>query len=147
MSAVQLISGGLATDDRGTVGFVNGYDFDGVRRFYIIRNHVAGFTRAWHGHLYESKAVTVVQGAAIIACVKIDNWQQPNLSLPVDRVVMSGINPQVFQIPAGYVNGFKTLTDDAILMFFSTATVSESKLDDIRFPSHYWGDPWQIEER
>jgi dTDP-4-dehydrorhamnose 3,5-epimerase-like enzyme len=146
MSGVILNDGKMAFDDRGSVGFVNGYDFDRVKRFYTVRNHTAGFIRAWHGHRYEAKAVTVVQGTAIVACVKIDNWNCPDRNVIIDRLVMSGTHPQVLQIPAGYANGFKTLTHDAILMFFSTATVEESKGDDIRFPAHYW-DPWKVEER
>ena len=31
--------GDLAVDDRGEVGFVNDFDFAGVKRFYTVRNH------------------------------------------------------------------------------------------------------------
>jgi hypothetical protein len=31
-------------------------------------------------------------------------------------------------------------------MFFSTASLADSKDDDVRFDARYW-DPWTVEER
>ena len=45
---IKEIKGAVHVDDRGEVGFVNDFDFDGVKRFYTIRNHRVGFVRAWH---------------------------------------------------------------------------------------------------
>ena len=55
-------------------------------------------------------------------------------------------NPAVLYIPAGYANGFMSLTDQAKAMFFSTATLEESLDDDIRFEARTW-DPWFVTER
>lgn len=57
----QLLKGGLAVDDRGTVSFVNDFNFADVKRFYIVENHKQGFVRAWHAHRNESKYVMVVK--------------------------------------------------------------------------------------
>ena len=62
-----LLEGGLAVDDRGSVAFVNAFDFEGVKRFYVVANHRQGFVRAWHAHRREAKYVTVVTGAAVVA--------------------------------------------------------------------------------
>ena len=35
----QPAGGDVAVDDRGEVGFVNDFDFAGVKRFYAVRNH------------------------------------------------------------------------------------------------------------
>ena len=48
MAVPQLIEGGLAVDDRGEVGFINDFNFDRVKRFYWVSNHISGFIRAWH---------------------------------------------------------------------------------------------------
>ena len=48
--------------------------------------------------------------------------------------------------PAGFANGFMSLTEGAKIVFFSTSTLQESLGDDIRFPARTW-DPWTIEER
>ena len=74
---VRLIIGDLAIDDRGSVRFVNDFDFAGVKRFYMVENHQAGFVRAWHAHRREGKYIMVVQGAAIVAAIKIEDWKNP----------------------------------------------------------------------
>jgi dTDP-4-dehydrorhamnose 3,5-epimerase len=142
----RLIEGGLAVDDRGSLSFVNAFDFAGVRRFYAVQNHRAGFVRAWHGHRREQKYVTVLVGSAVVAAVKLDDWVNPRKDLPVHRYVLSAEKPAVLHIPAGYANGFMTLTAEARLVFFSTASLEESREDDVRFDACYW-NPWQVVER
>lgn len=146
MEDVKLIEGGVAFDDRGRVSFVNGFDFSGVKRFYAVANHAQGFVRAWHAHRREAKYVHVAQGSALIGAVRIDDWDKPSPDLPVVRHVLSAGKPAVLYIPAGYANGFMSLTPDALLLFFSTATVDESRGDDVRYPARYW-NPWTVEER
>ncbi len=141
-----LFEGGLAVDDRGQVSFINGFDFLGVKRFYMVSNHVQGFVRAWHAHKKEAKYVLVVKGAAVVGAVKIDDWKKPSKDSEVKRYVLSEKNPKILYIPAGYANGFMSLTQDAQLMFFSTSTIEESLGDDIRFSARYW-DIWTAEER
>jgi dTDP-4-dehydrorhamnose 3,5-epimerase-like enzyme len=146
MMTVKLFEGNLAIDDRGEVGFVNDFDFAGVKRFYSVVNHRAGFVRAWHAHRREAKYVTVIQGAALVGAVAIDDWDSPSQNAQVARYVLSARKPAVLHIPAGYANGFMSLTDDAKLVFFSTATVAESRDDDVRYPARYW-DIWTVVER
>ncbi len=141
-----LIPGDLAVDDRGEVGFVNNFDMRQVKRFYTVVNHKTGFIRAWHAHKRERKYVTVVSGTAIIAVVKIDNWDKPSKDLTVHRYILSSRKPSVLSIPNEYANGFMNLVKDTVLIFFSTATLQESLNDDIRYEAHYW-NPWNIVER
>ncbi|MFZ6031801.1 MAG: dTDP-4-dehydrorhamnose 3,5-epimerase family protein [Melioribacter sp.] len=141
-----LIKGGMAVDDRGSVSFVNDFNFKDVKRFYIVDNHRSGFVRAWHAHKNEAKYVTAVKGAAIIGAVKIDNWDNPSKDLEVHRFVLSEKTPAVLYIPPGYANGFMTLTEDAKLIFYSTSELKESIDDDYRYDARYW-NPWEIEER
>ncbi len=142
----RLIVGSLSVDDRGQVAFVNEFDFERVRRFYTVTNHRAGFVRAWHGHRRETKYVTAVRGAVLVCCVAPDDWQNPSPALPVHRFVLSEKTPAVLRVPAGYANGFMSLTTGATAMFFSTATLQESRADDIRFDARFW-DPWHVAER
>ena len=141
-----MITGELAVDDRGEVGFVNEFDLAGVRRFYTVTNHHRGFVRAWHGHRREIKYVTAVEGAVVVAAVEVDDWEHPSKTAKIWRYVLSAAKPSVLYIPPGYANGFMSLTDNAILIFFSTATLEESRGDDTRFPARYW-DIWNVEER
>lgn len=142
----RLFEGGRSVDDRGAVGFVNDFGFEGVRRFYTVSNHAAGFVRAWHAHRREAKYVTVLRGAAVVGAVKIDDWEHPSPTAPVRRYVLSGDKPAVLYIPPGYANGFMSLTPDALLAFFSTATVEDSRADDVRYNARLW-DIWQVVER
>jgi dTDP-4-dehydrorhamnose 3,5-epimerase len=142
----SLIQGKIAVDDRGVVGFANEFTFPGIKRFYTVANHRKGFVRAWHGHRREAKYCTAVRGSFLVCCIRIDDWLNPAPDLPIHRFVLSERNPAVLCVPAGYINGFMSLTDDAKIMFFSTSTLEESLDDDIRFPARQW-DPWQVEER
>jgi len=141
-----LIEGNLSVDDRGEVGFVNEFNMESVKRFYTVANHRSGFVRAWHAHKNESKYVTVVHGAALVAAVRIDNWEKPSKDLKIYRYVLSVVKPAVLLIPKGYANGFMTLKEDTKMVFFSTATLEESRGDDIRYDAYYW-NPWKIIER
>lgn len=146
MAEPRLIEGGLAVDDRGSLSFVNDFSFDGVRRFYVVSNHRAGFVRAWHGHPREAKYMATVVGAAIVAAVRVDDWARPSKDLPIHRYVLSAERPAVLHIPPGFANGFMSLTSETRLLVFSSASLEESLQDDIRYDAHYW-DPWQVVER
>jgi dTDP-4-dehydrorhamnose 3,5-epimerase-like enzyme len=145
-SIPRLIEGGLAVDDRGQVSFVNDFGFSDVRRFYMVSNHGQGFVRAWHAHRREAKYVFVTSGAAIVGAVEIDDWDKPSKTAHVHRYVLSARKPSILYIPAGYANGFKSLTEDANIVFFSTASMEEAKTDDVRYDARYW-DIWEIVER
>jgi dTDP-4-dehydrorhamnose 3,5-epimerase-like enzyme len=142
----SLIEGGLAIDDRGSLSFVNGFNFAGVKRFYVVSNFRQGFIRAWHGHRQESKYVFASAGSALVCAVAVEDWEKPDRNAKVHRYVLSTQKPAVLFIPAGYANGAMSLTQDAKLIFFSTSSVEESRGDDIRFDARYW-DPWTVEER
>lgn len=144
--APTLRRGDLAVDDRGEVGYVNDFDFVGVKRFYTVRNHHVGYVRAWHAHKHETKYVIAVTGSALVGAVHIDHWDCPSRNLEVRRFVLSANQPAVLHIPAGYANGFMSLTPDLKLMFFSTVTLAESRGDDLRFDARYW-DIWNVVER
>jgi dTDP-4-dehydrorhamnose 3,5-epimerase len=144
----SIIKGGLAVDDRGTLRFVNDFNFDGVKRFYMVENHAAGFIRAWHGHRYEAKYVYVVSGAALVVAVRLEDAR---LDLPIDkafRTVVSDSAPAIVRIPGGYYNGFKTLTPGCRVIFFSDASLEESKSDDLRLPFEAVNEKiWEIAYR
>ena len=141
-----LLDAGIAIDDRGELVFANGFRLDGYKRFYFIKNHKSHFVRAWHGHRNEGKAILVIEGAAVVGAVQIDDWGSPSQSSKVHRVVLSSKKPSIYQIPPGYANGIMTLTANTIVCVFSSSTLEESSGDDYRFPSRYW-DIWPVEER
>jgi dTDP-4-dehydrorhamnose 3,5-epimerase-like enzyme len=149
MQEPVMFDGGVFPDDRGLVKCVNSCVFPNVKRFYLVENWEPGFIRAWHGHKIEAKYVTVVSGSAIIAAVKVSDWENPkqdNKEFRVHRHVLSAERPQILYIPAGYANGSMTLLPGTKIMYFSTTTWEESRGDDYRFPYQHW-NPWEIEKR
>lgn len=136
---VKTYCGNQFIDDRGSVKFVNSFDFEGVKRFYQVSNHSKGFIRAWHGHMKEAKYVYAAKGSALVGLVNLETEE-------IEKLTLTSEKPSVLYIPAGYANGFKTLTDDASLIFFSTSTLEESSGDDIRFEWDKW-NIWQEDYR
>ncbi len=128
---VSIINGGLAVDDRGSVLFVNGFDFKDVKRFYQLSNHDINYIRAWHGHKKEGKYVYVSKGSILVGVVNLDTEK-------VQKFILSDKSPKVLWIPPGYANGFMNLEQDTRVLFFSTSSLEESLSDDIRFNYDKW---------
>ena len=143
-----LITGGISFDDRGSVSFVNEFNFKKIKRFYMVENYQQNFVRAWHAHKNESKYALVTKGSAIVSAVEIDDWKQPSKDKKIFKFILSESKPAIVFIPNGFANGFKSLTKDMKIIFFSTSTLEESKNDDFRFDANYFGsDVWKIIER
>ena len=136
MKDIILLKGGLNVDDRGIVSFVNDFNFTEVKRFYQIENHRQGFIRAWHGHKNESKYAYVVSGSALIGIVPLAA-KEGDLS-QVKKFVLSAQSPAVLYIPANNFNGFMSLSPETKIIFFSTSTLAESSIDDIRKSYKTW---------
>jgi len=142
----EIKYGDIAVDDRGEIGFVNSFDFHGVKRFYWIKNYVRGYVRAWHAHKREAKYFFPIRGSIVVGAVQIDNWEKPSKESKVYRFTLSANRPAIVYVPEGYANGVMTLTEDAVLIVFSTSTLEESKQDDFRYNSRHW-DIWNVTER
>lgn len=138
---ITFLEGGLASDDRGSVSFVNEFPFAEFKRFYTIKNHAPGYVRAWHGHQREYKAYFISSGTVVVGAVKVDDWTNPSPDLPVHTQVMSFDKPGILFIPGGHANGFMSLTQDAQVLLFSNFSLAESLKDDIRFDPTFW-NPW-----
>ena len=145
-SVVSYMDCGIAVDDRGLLTFANGFDMARVRRFYTVQNHTSGFVRGWHAHKREEKFIFPVSGSAVVAAVEVDDWENPSPDLVVTKHIVSSITPRILHVPGGFAHGFKTLSPDTSLMFFSTSTLEESADDDYRYEAYYW-DAWNIVER
>jgi dTDP-4-dehydrorhamnose 3,5-epimerase len=138
---IELIQGERFIDDRGALNFFSNLGVDGWKRFYIVENHDINFIRAWHGHKNEAKLVVPISGTALIGTVQVDNWTNPSTELKIKTTILSAEKPCALMIPGGFANGFKNLSPNTKLMFFSSSTVEESKNDDYRFAWNYW-NPW-----
>lgn len=148
MDDIKVIEGQIAVDDRGSVSFVNDFNFENVKRFYKVENFSTKTVRAFHGHLKEGKYVYVPKGSAIVAAVYLDDIKTPNKKNEVKRFILSEKKPNIIYIPPRFANGFRPLEENTCVLFFSTATLNDSKGDDYRFPWDYWGkEIWEVKNR
>ncbi|PIN76959.1 sugar epimerase [Candidatus Woesearchaeota archaeon CG10_big_fil_rev_8_21_14_0_10_36_11] len=142
---IQLLDGGIVYDDRGSVSFVNNFNFNGIKRFYQLKNVSPHVVRAYHGHERETKYVLVSTGSAKIICSKMDNRELTGL--PVTFILHSA-KPSILKIPAGFANGFKALEENTTIIFFSTSSLEESQGDDFRFSWDFFGkEIWVTKNR
>src|ERR1035437_461447 len=133
-----LIPGGRRVDNRGSVSFVNGFDFKGVDRFYWIHSSQPNVPRGWVGHQREHKWFSVIRGEVLVAVVRLDDWASPSRDLAVARFTLSAASPQVLHVPPGHATGSVHLTSEAILMIFSSGRIEDASSDDFRFPIEHW---------
>lgn len=134
----QLIKGGIHTDDRGQISFVNDMKFDVIKRFYMISNSASNPLRAWQGHKIDNKYFYCIQGVIKVHYVKINNWESPSKDLKVESVVLSATESNVLHIPEGYANAIESQEEGSKLISFSTLPLERIAEDDVRFDSDMW---------
>jgi dTDP-4-dehydrorhamnose 3,5-epimerase-like enzyme len=134
----QLIKGGIHTDHRGQISFVNAMKFDAIERFYIISNSAENPLRAWQGHKIDNKYFYCIQGTVKVHYVKIDHWESPSRDLKVESMILSTAESNVLHIPEGYANAIESLEAGAKLISFSTLSLDRTTEDDVRFDSDMW---------
>lgn len=135
----------IATDDRGTflnLTFPEGFS---PKRVYTVKNSQKGVVRAWHGHRHEAKMFHVVKGRVMFQFIPMGDDEHIG---PVDTTItLSDDNPEYIVCPAGYYNGFMSLTDETVIQVYSTSTVSESSQDDYRHPYDVIENVWEVRHR
>jgi dTDP-4-dehydrorhamnose 3,5-epimerase len=141
---VTIHKGGVHSDNRGTLSFVNEFDFSGVCRFYQIVHPAIDVVRAWQGHKVEHKYFYVASGSFRIAWLEIDDWSSPSGGLVPQQIVLTADEPCVLSIPPGYANGMKAIEEGSILLVFSNLTVEQSEQDRWSFDPGLWMD-WSLE--
>ena len=144
MTFPKLLQGKKSTDKRGEIKFVNDFNFKNIKRFYEVE-HKNITPRAFHGHFKEAKYVFVASGRALVCLVKLSKNLTNDKNPMIHKYILESNNPQVLYIPPGYANGFKVLSKNTKLIFFSTLTLEQSKKDDCRYPYDQWGkEIWKI---
>lgn len=135
---VDVIQGGEASDQRGSIRFVNDFDMTEVKRFYIIENGYSNIIRGWRGHKMEKRWFYVLSGKFKLSLVKIDNWANPNQDLPVETMLISAIDQQVVVVPEGYATAFQAVESSSKLMVFANYGIENAKNDDYVWPQDYF---------
>lgn len=134
----KIIQGDNFSDHRGTISFVNDFNFKEIERFYIISNSNDNPIRAWQGHKLEAKNFYCINGSFKIHFVKIDNWENPSRDLVIETILMDTFESKILHIPSGYANAIQSLEKDSKLISFSTLPLSEVAEDAVRFNPDFW---------
>lgn len=135
-----LIPGGIYSDERGIIRFVNEFDVSPVRRFYTVENKDITIIRAWQAHRHETKYFHALSGSFVIAWVKPDDFINPSPLLVADFRIITAGKPEVLVVPGGYANGIKALENSSVLLVMSDKTLEESSQDMYRFDPSLWFD-------
>ena len=135
---IKVIKGSYFLDSRGMLVFNNDFNFNKIKRSYLVYNKNCDVIRAWHGHKKESKFFCVIKGAFQISAVKIDDFDKPSKKLKPKSFFLKVHTGDIINIPGGYANGFKALLPESVLQIFSDSLLSKSIKDDFRFDYDYW---------
>ena len=133
-----FIKGGIHRDHRGTLRFINGFQLERIKRFYVIKNDNTNTIRAWQGHRLETKYFYCIAGSFTIHLVLIDDWMNPSYDLPVFNYELNEETSEILVVPPGYANGIKSVKKNSQLLVYSDKTLEESGKDDYRFALNYW---------
>lgn len=133
-----ILKGNIHADHRGTVRFVNDFQFEGVKRFYTIKHPDPKIIRAWQGHKLETKYFYVANGAFKMSWVKMDNWEQPSKDLEIHHKELKDSESELLVIKPGHATAIRALIPGSTLMVFSDKSLEESKADDYRFDADFW---------
>lgn len=137
----HVIPGGIFSDERGTVGFVNDFLMTDVRRFYFIGFPAMGAVRAWIGHRHERKWFAAAAGRIALVVRPLEAFAQIEAE-PARVFRIEEAAPSVVAVPAGHAVGMKALSPHARLLVYSDKTLEEAKGDDIRFDKNE-GFDWE----
>ncbi|MEG1580881.1 MAG: WxcM-like domain-containing protein [Bacteroidaceae bacterium] len=137
---IEVVAGEIFRDQRGQISSLNNFDFEEVRRCYILHHPDVSVVRGWHAHQQERKWFYCTKGAFTLALVKIDDWDNPSTELVPEIFQLSAEKSEIVCVPAGYANGIKALTPDSILTVYSDKLLSEALHDSWRYVPSKWMD-------
>ncbi|WP_313260725.1 WxcM-like domain-containing protein [Sphingobacterium sp.] len=135
---VQVIQGGIAKDQRGQIRFVNDFDMENVKRFYLIQNKDLNLIRGWRAHKIEQRWFYVLSGRFNLAVVQIDDWSCPSKHLLINEIIMDSEENKLIHIPAGYGTAIRALDVDNELLVFADYDLDHSQYDDYTYNLDYF---------
>ena len=139
MSKIKLIKGAIFTDYRGSLTHFNEFNFDGVKRYYIITHENTEIIRGWHGHQFEKKWFQCLKGSFVLSFVQPDNWENPSIDLEPETFYLNAAEPMLLCLPEGYANCIRATTPNSMLLVYSGKSLEDAKHDSWRWAPSMWG--------
>ncbi|PPK99531.1 WxcM-like domain-containing protein [Parapedobacter indicus] len=138
MEEIVITQGGVASDHRGSIRFVNDFDMTAVKRFYIIENKDTETIRGWRAHRIEQRWFYVLEGAFFMKTVKIDDWSQASKELPVEHTILRSEEQRIIHVPVGFGTAFQALEPGSRLLVFADHGIEHAQHDDYTYPVDYF---------
>ena len=138
MEDIVITQGGVASDHRGSIRFVNDFDMAAVKRFYIIENKDTATIRGWRAHRLEQRWFYVLDGAFSMETVKIDDWSQPSRELAVEKAILRSEEQRIIHVPVGFGTAFQAQTPGSRLLVFADHDIQHAQHDDYTYPADYF---------
>lgn len=135
---IEIIEGDIFKDERGRINTVNSFNFEDVRRCYMIKNASTDIVRGWNGHKCERKWFYCIKGSFALALVEIDDWNAPSHDLVPKVYQLNENHSRIVAVPAGYANCMKALEEDSIMIVYSDKTLEEASNDNWKFDKDLW---------
>lgn len=145
MKKVKIVEGEIFTDYRGLISSLNGFDFEGVERFYFIHHPDESIVRGWHAHQFREEVVLLRERGFTIGLVEIDDWEHPSENLKAEVFHLSEAKSEIVCVPEGFGNCIKAEEPGAVLLVFSGKRYEEALLDSWRYDKNLWVD-WEKRE-
>ena len=137
---IKVIQGENHGDERGFITSLNDFHFDGVRRSYFIHHPDKEVVRGWHAHQDERKWYSCLHGKFSVACVKIDDWDNPSPELNAEVFHLNDKDSKLVCVPKGYACCLKAWEPDSVMLVLSDKILEEALLDSWRYPKEMWVD-------
>tara|TARA_R110002020_G_scaffold91560_2_gene222289 strand:+ start:22366 stop:22797 length:432 start_codon:yes stop_codon:yes gene_type:complete len=136
----KLLKGGIFSDHRGQLTFMNEFDAAPVKRFYLINHPDKKVVRAWHAHKVESRWFYCTKGRFDFRTLPLSAVENTDTADHVETFVLDAQEPQLLEIPPGHAHGFRALEENSELLVFADFLLGENPDDHYRFESKNWTD-------
>lgn len=141
IEGVKLLEVPRFSDERGTLTqiFEEAKELPKARRIYIVKNWNKSTVRAFHKNFSETKYFYVISG--VVKFVLVDDRKKSPTYQQKDTFVLTSEKPEILIVPPEVYNGWKALTDDAVLLGIANTTMKEHR--DERVAHDSFGVNWR----
>jgi dTDP-4-dehydrorhamnose 3,5-epimerase-like enzyme len=140
IEGVKLLEVPSFTDERGKLVqiFEEARNLPKARRIYIVKNWDKATIRAFHKNFSETKYFFVLSGT--VKFYLVDDRPGSPTYKQQDKIILSAEKLMALVVPAEVHNGWKALTDDAMLLGIADTIMAEHR--DERVPHDSFGVEW-----
>lgn len=140
IEGVKLVEVPSFEDERGRLVqvFEESGNLPKARRIYVVKNWNKDTVRAFHKNFSETKYFFVLSGT--VKFVLMDDRPKSPTYRQQERIILTAERPTVLVVPAEVHNGWKALTDGALLLGIADTLMAEHK--DERVPQDSFGVKW-----